>query len=82
VVVGGSVIKDSEESSNECPVGGYHEWREQRSALAHVCTLCGKVSPVRCFEHPVWRQPTPLRQPAQPPPHEAVPGTGVERQAS
>jgi hypothetical protein len=61
MVVGGSAIKDTDEPSRECPVGGYHEWEELRTALAHVCVLCGTLSPVRCFEHPERQQPTPLR---------------------
>lgn len=76
MVVGGSVIKDTEEPSNECPVGGYHQWEEVRTALAHVCQLCGQTSPVKCFEHPV-RQPTPMLHP------NAAPSvTSPERQAS
>jgi hypothetical protein len=81
VVVGGSAIKDTDEPSNECPVGGYHEWEELRTALAHVCVLCGKVSPVRCFEHPVRQQPTPLRPSAAPRPP-APPVAPTQRQAS
>ena len=77
MVVGGSVIKDSDEPSNECSVGGYHQWEELRSARAHVCVLCGRISPVKCFEHPVKPTPTPLAQPRKAPP---VPRE--ERQAS
>jgi hypothetical protein len=80
VVVGGSVIKDSDEPSNECPVGGYHEWQELRTALAHVCGLCGKVSPVRRFEHPVRHQPRSFPSPPQPP--TVPPVAPMERQAS
>jgi hypothetical protein len=84
VVVGGSVIRDSDEPSNECPVGGYHEWEELRTALAHVCVLCGKVSAVRCFEHPVRQPLTPLHSSlhSQPQPPAVPPVAPVERQAS
>ena len=76
MVVGGSVIRDSDEPSNECSVGGYHQWEAVRSAKAHVCALCGRVSPVNCFEHPV-KPPTPLAQ------HRKAPSPpGEERQAS
>ncbi|MGH2720852.1 MAG: hypothetical protein ACRDJO_04515 [Actinomycetota bacterium] len=77
MVVGGSVIKDTEEPSNECSVGGYHQWEEVRSARAHVCALCGRISPVKCFERPVKPTSTPLahHRKTQPAPSE-------ERQAS
>lgn len=82
MVVGGSVIRDSDEPSNECPVGGYHEWEELRTALAHLCVLCGKVSPVRCFEHPIQHQPTPLHLPGATQPSDTPPVAPAERQAS
>jgi hypothetical protein len=81
VVVGGSAIKDTDDVSSECPVGGYHQWEELRTALAHVCVLCGRISLVRCFEHPVRQQPTPLRSAAAPRPP-APPVAPAHRQAS
>jgi hypothetical protein len=77
VVVGGSVIKDSDEPSSECSVGGYHQWEELRVAQAHVCVLCGRISPVKCFEHPMKQPPTSLAQ------HRKAPSVSTEeRQAS